>query len=417
MDRGFDAWAYLVSAWAVEFLVWSYPFSYGVFLNHYATHEFSHVSSTVLSLVGSTSTGLMYLLSLILLPLMNRYPYHKKNMMYVGLVLCMAGLVGAAFAREAWQLILTQGVIYAVGGSMLYFTVTTYLWEWFSEKKGLVCPCLTNWFVDYPATYVILFHSGVGGVVVPLMVQTLLDRYGSRTTLLALGISFVVIIPAFPFIKSRTPVSQVVGPRQINTQFLKYNPFWILFAANILQGLGTFLPTLYMPTFASDLKLNDGGTIALSLMNGASAPGLVFLGYISDRLDLRASILLSALGSALSVLLIWGFASSLPPLLVFACIYGFLAPSWSALWPRFVFVARGSAAGGEDPGESATLMCIFVAGRGIGNVLSAPIASGLLRPWAATGKTSFPYGVEGYGPLILFTARLERRTLHLSDRR
>ncbi len=59
----------------------------------------------------------MYLLSLILLPLMNRYPYHKKNMMYVGLVLCMAGLVGAAFAQEAWQLILTQGVTYAVGGS------------------------------------------------------------------------------------------------------------------------------------------------------------------------------------------------------------------------------------------------------------------------------------------------------------
>ncbi|KIO32644.1 hypothetical protein M407DRAFT_100672 [Tulasnella calospora MUT 4182] len=33
-DTGFDAYAYLVSAWVLELLVWSFPFSYGVFLNY-----------------------------------------------------------------------------------------------------------------------------------------------------------------------------------------------------------------------------------------------------------------------------------------------------------------------------------------------------------------------------------------------
>ena len=51
---------------------------------------------------------------------------------------------------------------------------------------------------------------------------------------------------------------------------------------------------------------------------------------------------------------------------------------------------------------------MFGAGKGIGNVLSAPIASLLLHPWAGTGKTSFPYGTQGYvcvflGAWILLT--------------
>ncbi len=102
-------------------IVRSYPFSFGVFLNHYTTHEFSHVAPSTLTLVGSTCTGLMYFSSLIMLPVMNRYPWHKKTFMYVGVVLCIAGLVGAAFAKKAWHLILTQGVTYAVGGSTFLF--------------------------------------------------------------------------------------------------------------------------------------------------------------------------------------------------------------------------------------------------------------------------------------------------------
>ncbi|KIY65693.1 MFS general substrate transporter [Cylindrobasidium torrendii FP15055 ss-10] len=401
-DRGFHAWAYLISAFAIEMLVWSYPFSYGVFLDHYATHEFSHVSSSSLSLVGSLCTGLMYFASLIIMPVIYRYPWYKRHIMWLGVALCTAGLIGAAFATELWHLLLTQGIMYALGGSMLYFPAVTYLWEWFSEKKGL-------------ANGLIYSGTGVGGVVMPLVIQALLTKYGSKTTLIALvwnyifgscaftnlsckGTSFCVIIPTFPFIKPRVPVAHIVQTRPVNTDFLRSSRFWILFMSNAFQGLGNFVPTLYMPTFATALNLHSGGTISLSLMNGASALGLVFLGYLSDRFDIRTTILISAIGSALSVFLLWGFATTLGPLLVFALTYGFLAPSWSALWPRFV----GKVAG-DDPTESSTMMCIFIAGRGIGNVLSAPIASGLLQPWSGTGKALFAYGVEGYGRLIIFT--------------
>ena len=86
---------------------------------------------------------------------------------------------------------------------------------------------------------------------------------------------------------------------------------------------------------------------------------MIFLGWLSDAYDVQWSILISSLGSALSVFLLWGFAKSLTPLLVFACVYGFLGPTWSALWPRFVATSDKDD---PDPRQASTLMGIFIAG-------------------------------------------------------
>ncbi|KAF8830980.1 hypothetical protein HHX47_DHR1000120 [Lentinula edodes] len=133
MDSGFHAWAYLVSAWFVELLVWYVATLGEVQMNP----DFQHYSSSSLALVGSLSSGVLYLTSPVIIPIINRYPWHKRNAMILGVILCVSGLVGAAYANKMWHLILTQGIIYSVGGSLLYFPMTTYLFEWFSVRKGM----------------------------------------------------------------------------------------------------------------------------------------------------------------------------------------------------------------------------------------------------------------------------------------
>ncbi|KAJ7467154.1 MFS general substrate transporter [Mycena latifolia] len=389
MDRGFHALAYLASAWVVELLVWSYPFSYGVFLEYYKTHVFPDAPSSVLALVGSLSTGIIYLTAWLILPLIARYPALKKPLMSLGVAFCVTGLIGAAFVSQPWQLVLTQGVIYALGGSFLYFPVMTYLFEWFAERKGL-------------ANGIIFSGTGVGGVVVPIIVEVLLRKYGHRVTLLSLAIAFaVLIVPAFPYIKSRHPIStsKTAAAHSINISFINSSAFWILFFANLAQGLPTYIPALYLPTFAADLGLDTAaGSSTLSMLNGASVPGLILLGWLSDRYDLRISMLVSTLGSALAVFLLWGLSRSLPLLLIFSFVYGAIGPSWSALWPRFI-----TSIVGDDPHMSSLVLTVFIGGRGVGNVASGPVSTALLRHWALTDRTPFAYGLNGYGPLILFT--------------
>lgn len=83
----------------------------------------------LLPLIGSISTGLTYLLSLVIVPLFARYPNQRQKCMWIGLVVLVAGLFSASFARTPLQLVMTQGILYSVGGSVLYFSAATYLWE------------------------------------------------------------------------------------------------------------------------------------------------------------------------------------------------------------------------------------------------------------------------------------------------
>ncbi|ESK90862.1 mfs monocarboxylate [Moniliophthora roreri MCA 2997] len=382
VDTGFQAWAYLANA-DIR-VIPGHTLSRTEFSLIIIAHKCTMAG--VLAIVGSVSSGLLYLSSIVILLLVNRYPWYKRQVMVFGLAIAVAGLVGAAYSTEPWQLVLTQGVMYSLGGSLLYFPMTTWMFEWFSAKKGL-------------AAGIIFSGTGVGGVIMPFVVERLLNAYGHKTTLLAMAVASVAFtLPCFPYLKPRLPVAQIVGPRSFDTRFTRSGPFWILFVPNSLQGLASLIPPLYIPTFASDLDLSStSGTLVLSVLYGASAPGYIFMGWLSDRFDLRYSILLSSIGSALAVLLLWGLSEGLPLLVVFACVYGFLASSWPALWTRFSTITS------EDPHQASSVWSIFCAGKGIGSVLSAPIASSLPRTWYFTGRSDFAYSVKGYGPLIIFT--------------
>ncbi|CAE6364019.1 unnamed protein product [Rhizoctonia solani] len=385
MDKGFHAYAFLAGGFFVELLIWALPFTYGVFLNHYTTHHlFDGPEEFLLPLVGTLSSGIIYLTSVFVMPLLTRYPQHRQNMMRAGAVLCVAAMIGAAFSTRVWHLLLTQGILYSIGGTIVYFPMQMYVFEWFQERRGL-------------ANGLIFSGTGLGGVVLPFVVEKLLIAYGLRTTFIALAIGYALLLSAaLPFVKGRLPPSSLIIPQQRSDwSFLRNPEFIVLFAGNFLQGLGNFVPGIWLPTFASDMNLSvTSGTLVVSLMNAAAVPGSIAIGFASDRYDLRIVMLTSMLGSSLSVLILWGLASNLVMLAAFALVYGFLAGGFSALWTKFA-----STLSQDNPQTIARLMSIFVAGRGVGNVLAAPISTGLLRSALVNGKHA--YGLKNYGPSCL----------------
>lgn len=59
----------------------------------------------------------MYLLNPPLALYLSKHPHDRPRSMWLGILLLTGGLCGAAFASQAWALILCQGVLYALGGS------------------------------------------------------------------------------------------------------------------------------------------------------------------------------------------------------------------------------------------------------------------------------------------------------------
>jgi len=341
--------------------------------------------------------GIMYLDVPLTMGLLRRYPRLGRWSPIAGLLIMCLGLALSSFSTSAAHLVATQGVLYAVGGSVAYSPCIVYMDEWFVQKKGLA--------------YGIMWSgTGLAGVVLPLLLQRLLDGYGFQTTLRAWAVAvFVLTAPLAYFIKPRLPLSAATHARPFDLRFVFTRTFAVHQAANVVEAFGFFLPGIYLPSYARSALGASGARSALTvlLVNVASVFGCVAMGTLIDRLDVTTCILISTLGATAGTFLLWGLASSLPVLYVFCVVYGLFAGSFTSAWTGIMKeVAKGGGDGeGNVAGRSVDPSMVFAflaAGRGVGNVASGPLSEVMVRglPWQ--GKAAAGYG-SGFGTLIVFT--------------
>lgn len=113
------------------------PFSYGVFQDYYSkTPPFSSHADGI-AIVGTCATGILYLGGSLVYAAIHLFPPFQKYSSLLGIAIMSLSLVLASFATTVWQLILTQGVMFAIGGCLLLYTTVYFLDGWFVKRKGL----------------------------------------------------------------------------------------------------------------------------------------------------------------------------------------------------------------------------------------------------------------------------------------
>ncbi|SPO02804.1 related to monocarboxylate transporter 2 [Cephalotrichum gorgonifer] len=390
-DGGKDAWLFLAACFMIEGLVWGFPFAFGVFQSYYASHE-PFAGSRNIPVIGTCAMGIMYLDNALVSAVLRLYPRHARWAPLGGLfVMCLA-LAMSSFSSSVPHLIATQGVLYALGGSVAYCPCIQYMDEWFARRKGLA------YGIMWSAT-------GFGGVLIPLLLEFLLNRYGFRTTLrIWAGLLFALSAPLTVFIKPRLPIASATHPARPNVRFLISRTFMLHQVANIAEATGFFLPSIYLPTYAATYLGASSflSTLTLLIVNVSSVFGCIVMGSLIDRFDPISCIFFSTVGTTIGVLVLWGLSSSLPVLYVFCVIYGFFAGSFTSTWPG---VMKQVVASEERRHRGADPIMIFgwlAAGRGVGNIISGPLSEALVSgsPWK--GQPGTGYG-SGHGPLIVFT--------------
>jgi len=58
-------------------------------------------------------------------------------MICIGWLICIVALLSSSFATKLWHLMVTQGILYAMGYVILYYPVLNMVNEWFVKKRGL----------------------------------------------------------------------------------------------------------------------------------------------------------------------------------------------------------------------------------------------------------------------------------------
>ncbi|KAG8830579.1 hypothetical protein FRC17_004683 [Serendipita sp. 399] len=254
VDGGFGAWSFLFAAFFVELIVWGFPSAFGTFLDAYLrdpVYASQKNAQLLLPMIGTMTSGIIYCSGPVTYPLMYRYPKYMRLSMWVGVAICFASLFGASYTTSVAKLVLCQGVLYAIGGTLLYNPCINYMNEWFIARRGL-------------ANGVISAGTAAGGLILPLILPNLIDRHGTAKTLRILAVVFsVCILPLLPFLKGRLPQAKVVGPAVRasgeDRKWMKSMGFRFIMIVNTLQGFD----------FASELHLNaTNASLALSMLNG-----------------------------------------------------------------------------------------------------------------------------------------------------
>ena len=80
--------------------------------------------------------GIMYLAAPFLFAVFQRWPRFCRQSTFYGLSVVVIAIAISSFATSVWQLLLSQGVLYAIGGGFLYYPVYIFIDEWFVRRKG-----------------------------------------------------------------------------------------------------------------------------------------------------------------------------------------------------------------------------------------------------------------------------------------
>ncbi|OCK80779.1 MFS general substrate transporter [Lepidopterella palustris CBS 459.81] len=392
VDRGAGAWKFLLGCWLIEAMLWGFPLAFGIFQSHYSSHPLFS-SSKYIPTVGALAVGISYLGVPITSPFTLRYPQYHLHILFSGWLLCILGLVLASFATKTWHLLLTQGAMYGVGWVICYTPFLIMLNDWFESRRGLA--------------YGILFGaSGVSGLILPFLLETLIGHFDFRVTLrtyaflciLVSGPSFLLVRPRIPA-HLQPPLQRSSMPKR-SFNFLKNQLTYVFGISILLQGLAFPLPPTFLPSYALGLSLSHStGDILLAVNSLAQVTGQILLGHFSDNVSIHLPHSISCFISGLSCLLVWGSAGGLSSLVAFAALWGAFGGSYSVSWTK---IAAGMAQE-EEPGRRAeatmTLYAWFSFERGVADILAGPISSVLLGDEVVEGT----YGLRKWRGVVVFS--------------
>lgn len=180
--------------------------------------------------------------------------------------------------------------------------------------------------------------------------------------------------PVLPMLKERLPVARSSARAKMDTFFLQKPLFYFFAASVLLQGLGYFYPTLYLPSYATSLSYTPTtGALLLALFYFSQIFGQTLIGYLSDnRVSVETLADFAPAVSAIAILTLWGLAHSLQPLIVFSLVYGFFGRGYVVFWGKMGMEVT------SDPAGRLITFGNFASLYGVGNVITGPISANLV---------------------------------------
>ncbi len=307
--------------------------------------------------------------------------YSVKRIMIIGGIIFSLGLFSISFIEDSLSLLLIYATLLAVGGPALgNLSVTKLVANWFESKAGV-------------ALGIAAIGISFSGVVLPILVDPLIDSIGWRNVYLVFGaVVIFILIPSVRYLVIDTP--EEIGQYKDNLQqpiddglskalmslkdFLRAKIFWLISLAFAFQFLAMGGVLLHLPLHSENQGFLETWLIfgfplkqtvfAYSLAALGGVIGKIFFGYLIDRLQPNQPVMLMMLMQAVGI---FGLTmiDQLGLFLIFCLIFGIGFGGAMVLMSACFLKAFGSNNLGSVRGLSALIIVpvqpvgMFVVGR------------------------------------------------------
>ncbi|KAB8243566.1 major facilitator superfamily domain-containing protein [Aspergillus flavus] len=315
-----------------------------------------------------------------------------RSLIIAGTVCTLIGIFALSVCTEYYQIFLSFSILTGIGSSLLLTPSMGCVAHWFMERRGL-------------ASGVAFIGGSFGGVIFPLMIQSLLSQVGWGWSIRILAFILLVLCTiSVTFCRSRVPPRRGTKPTWRDTLpdhriFLDGTGVMAVTTAGlVLTDLAYFIPITYTPSYYIDRQnlsqekaLTGSAAFAyqlLAILNAASCVGRYVAGDLADRFGRYNTMIVSLFLCTVSVLCFWlpdiviSDLDNPALLIVFIILFGFCSGSNTSLTP----ICLGQLCETHDYGRYYA-SCFTVVSFGV--LASIPIAGSLLNAVDATGKAKY----------------------------
>ena len=248
--------------------------------------------------------------------------FGSRITLLIGVFFETLALIGASFAKEIWQLFLSQGLCFGWGMGFLFVGSVGVPPQWFTTRRSL-------------ANATAAAGSGFGGLIYSLATNAMIERISLAWAFRILGIlAFTVNTGCALLMKDR---NKQIGSSQLafDYKMFKQIQYLLLLSWGFFSMLGYIVLLFSLPNFATSVGLTQKqGSVIGALLNLGQGLGRPPIGYFSDSIGRINMAVAMTFLSGLFALVIWIFATSYGVLIFYALIGGAVAGTfWATIAP------------------------------------------------------------------------------------
>ncbi|RYC60917.1 hypothetical protein CHU98_g5291 [Xylaria longipes] len=323
-DGGLSAWLVVLGAWACFFSSYGFVTSIGVFQDYYEANFLRNYSPSEISWILSIQAFFVSATAPFAGVFFDRHGPHL--LVGLGSALIILGLFTLSASTQYYQIFLSQSVSCGLGMGMIFHGSVNSVSTWFLKRRGLALGVASS-------------GSGVGGVILPILFDRLVERIGFPWTVRAIGFLILGIqIIAILTVRSRLEHK----PKPFNLANFS-RPFkdraFVLNSLACLAGmLGTLIPFNYLKVSAQAANVPSNlATYLLPIINASSIIGRIVPLWAGDHVGAFNTITILMLYGAILVLALWiPAAANTNAIIAFTALFGIPLGCFNAVIPALV---------------------------------------------------------------------------------